>query len=39
MRWHDQSNCMQIRPGRYILDTDFPGEGYIKLKHAAAITT
>jgi hypothetical protein len=30
---------MQIRPGRYILDIDFPGDGYIKLKNAAAITT
>jgi len=39
MRWRGQSNCMQIRRNRYILDTDFPGDGHIKLKHAAALTT
>jgi hypothetical protein len=30
---------MQIRPDRYILVVDFPDDGHIKLKYAAAITT
>jgi hypothetical protein len=39
MRWRGQANCMPERPDRFIMDIDFLGDGHIKQKHAAAITT